>query len=96
MLSRGDFKAQVLHYRLRGATGVHGLDGGVEGYTREQVIKALQNAKHRGLLENRRGKGLGPGSMPSTYTPKRTPKQRAAAPSIGRVASVWELGALNA
>ena len=67
-----------------------------EGYTREQVIKALQNAKHRGLLENRRGKGLGPGSMPSTYTPKRTPKQRAAAPSIGRVASVWELGALNA
>jgi hypothetical protein len=31
--SRGDFQAQVLHYRLRGATGVHGLDGGVVGYT---------------------------------------------------------------
>jgi hypothetical protein len=36
LLSRGDFKAQVLHYRLRGATGVHGLDGGVVNYTRAQ------------------------------------------------------------
>ena len=36
LLSRGDFKAQVLHYRLRGATAVHGLQGGVEGYTPEQ------------------------------------------------------------
>ncbi|HSI35656.1 MAG: PEP-CTERM sorting domain-containing protein [Phycisphaerae bacterium] len=34
--SREDFKAQVLHYRLRGATGVHGLDGGVAGYTMDQ------------------------------------------------------------
>jgi hypothetical protein len=42
MLSRGDFKAQVLHYRLRGATGVHGLDGGVEGYTREQFQADIQ------------------------------------------------------
>jgi len=30
--SRADFQAQVLHYRLRGAAGVHGLDGGVQGY----------------------------------------------------------------
>ena len=36
LLSRGDFQAQILHYRLRGATGVHGLQGGVEGYTPEQ------------------------------------------------------------
>jgi hypothetical protein len=34
--SRGDFKAQVLHYRLRGADGVQGLDGGVVGYTQQQ------------------------------------------------------------
>lgn len=36
LLSRGDFQAQILHYRLRGATAVHGLQGGVEGYTPEQ------------------------------------------------------------
>jgi hypothetical protein len=36
LLSRGDFQAQILHYRLRGATSVHGLQGGVEGYTAEQ------------------------------------------------------------
>jgi len=36
LLSRGDFQAQILHYRLRGATSVHGLEGGVEGYTPEQ------------------------------------------------------------
>jgi len=36
LLSRGDFEAQILHYRLRGATAVHGLQGGVEGYTPEQ------------------------------------------------------------
>jgi len=34
--SRADFQAQVLHYRLRGAAGVHGLDGGVQGYTADQ------------------------------------------------------------
>ncbi len=34
--SRGDFQAQLLHYRLRGASGFHGLDGGVVGYTPEQ------------------------------------------------------------
>jgi hypothetical protein len=39
--SRGDFKAQVLHYRLRGATGVQGLDGGVEGYTQAQFQSDL-------------------------------------------------------
>jgi hypothetical protein len=34
--SRGDFRAQVLHYRLRGATGVQGLDGGVVGYSQKE------------------------------------------------------------
>ena len=36
LLSRGDFSALVAHYRLRGADGVHLLDGGVVGYTRPQ------------------------------------------------------------
>jgi hypothetical protein len=40
--SRGDFQAQVFHYRLRGATGVHGLDGGVEGYTAAQFESDIE------------------------------------------------------
>ena len=36
LLSRGDFKAMIAHYRARGADGVHLLDGGVVGYTRPQ------------------------------------------------------------
>jgi hypothetical protein len=41
LLSRGDFQAQVLHYRLRGATAVHGLQGGVEGYTPQQFMSDI-------------------------------------------------------
>lgn len=37
MLSRGDFKAMIAHYRLRGVDGVHLLDPGVEGYTQAQA-----------------------------------------------------------
>jgi hypothetical protein len=48
LLSRGDFQAQVLHYRLRGATAVHGLQGGVEGYTPEQ-FKSDINAGWTGV-----------------------------------------------
>jgi hypothetical protein len=40
--SRGDFQAQILHYRLRGANGVHGLDGGVVGYTPAQFEQDIQ------------------------------------------------------
>ena len=36
LLSRGDLDALVAHYRLRGAAGVHLLDGGVVGYTQAQ------------------------------------------------------------
>ncbi len=36
LLSRGDFKALVAHYRLRGADGIHLLDGGIQGYTQTQ------------------------------------------------------------
>jgi hypothetical protein len=40
--SRGDFQAQIPHYRRRGANGVHGLDGGVVGYTPEQFESDIQ------------------------------------------------------
>lgn len=43
LLSRGDFKAQVMHYRLRGANGVIGLDGGVEGYSARQFQADISN-----------------------------------------------------
>ncbi len=36
MLSRGDFKAMVAHYRLRGADGVHVFESAVQGYTQTQ------------------------------------------------------------
>lgn len=61
-----------------------------EGYTRAQVRKALQNARFRGLLDVRKGKGLGKGSEPGTYTLAKP----AAAPCHSvRLASVWDLGA---
>ncbi|HYE19003.1 MAG TPA: PEP-CTERM sorting domain-containing protein [Tepidisphaeraceae bacterium] len=37
LLSRGDFKALIAHYRLRGAHGVHALDPGVVGYNTAQM-----------------------------------------------------------
>lgn len=43
MLSRGDFKAMVAHYRLRGVNGVHLLDGGVEGYTQGEFEQDAAN-----------------------------------------------------
>lgn len=36
LLSRSDIDALVAHYRLRGADGIHLLDGGVLGYTQAQ------------------------------------------------------------
>lgn len=36
LLSRDDFQALVLHYRMRGANGYHLLDPGVVGYTETQ------------------------------------------------------------
>jgi hypothetical protein len=36
LLSRNDFEALILHYRMRGATGYHLLDPGVVGYTQAQ------------------------------------------------------------
>lgn len=37
LLSRDDFAALVLHYRMRGATSFHLLDPGVQGYTVAQM-----------------------------------------------------------
>jgi hypothetical protein len=36
LLSRNDFQALVLHYRMRGASSFHLLDTGVQGYTQAQ------------------------------------------------------------
>jgi hypothetical protein len=43
LLSRGDLSALVAHYRLRGADGVHLLDGGVVGYTQAQFEQDAKN-----------------------------------------------------
>jgi len=66
-----------------------------DGYTRQQVIKALQNARYRKLLvcdghEPRRGEWEKRGSVCGTYRPKEPehPANR-----MPRVASVWQLGA---
>jgi hypothetical protein len=37
LLSRDDFQALILHYRMRGATGFQLLDPGVVGYTKAQM-----------------------------------------------------------
>jgi len=43
MLSGADFSAMVAHYRLRGADGVHLLDGGVVGYSQSQFEQDAKN-----------------------------------------------------
>lgn len=59
-----------------------------DGFTRTQVINALQNAAHLGLI--RCAKRLGPSAGRSTRLGIYEPIER----SYGRpVSSVWELGA---
>lgn len=43
LLSRDDFAALVLHYRMRGATSFHLLDPGVQGYTVAQMEADAQS-----------------------------------------------------
>lgn len=43
LLSGADFSALVAHYRLRGADGVHLLDGGVVGYSQGQFEQDAKN-----------------------------------------------------
>lgn len=66
-----------------------------EGYTRQQVIKALQNAKTLGWLESdghqpRRGKGAGSGGVCTTYRVKVSEAQAVA--NRRPVSSVFQLG----
>jgi hypothetical protein len=42
LLSRGDFSALIAHYRARGVNGVQQLDGGVVGYTKDQMSADTQ------------------------------------------------------
>ena len=69
--------------------------------TREQVLKALENAKDQGWLDcaghvARKGKGVGRGSRASTYTAREErrpvkPRKRTPGPVIGKRLRKWQL-----
>jgi len=46
LLSRGDMSALIAHYRARGVNGVHALDGGVVGYTKQQFNDDVASGWH--------------------------------------------------
>ncbi|HSI35488.1 MAG: PEP-CTERM sorting domain-containing protein [Phycisphaerae bacterium] len=52
LLSRGDFKALIAHYRLRGADGVHALQPGVVGYTAAQMESDVAQGWHIPQVDN--------------------------------------------
>lgn len=52
LLSRDDFQALVLHYRMRGATGFQLLDPGVMGYTNAQYQSDAQAGWNTSLVDN--------------------------------------------
>jgi hypothetical protein len=76
--------------RERGTATVDDLQPLLPGYTREQIMTALQNGRHERLLTVKRGRGLGPGkgSLPSQYSavaqPERQPRaaSRKLSPSL--------------
>lgn len=79
----------------RGEASADDLLPGLEGCTRNQVIRGLQNAASRGLVEaaRHRSGGHNIGRLPSVYRPakpKPTPMR------IGPVASVFDLGRIAA
>lgn len=60
LLSRNDFQALVLHYRMRGANSYHLLDPGVVGYTQAQEQQDAQagwnNSLVAGVLSGQNGR----------------------------------------
>lgn len=52
MISRGDFKAMIAHYRMRGINGFHLLDGGVEGYTPVQFAQDAKDGWSLAAMDN--------------------------------------------
>jgi hypothetical protein len=69
LLSRNDFQALVLHYRMRGATSYQLLDPGVQGYTKAQMESDAQagwtNSTVAGVLAGTNGRVA---SLPTTIT----------------------------
>ncbi len=87
--------------RERGPCTVDDLMGNpaVDGYTRTQVMKAMQGARERkrlDLMKRGGGRGQGVGNLPSTYclgaaAPSPFPVAKQAI-HVRPPASVWELG----
>ena len=73
----------------RGPSDADTLLPDCHGHTREQVIRALQNAACAGLLQVIRHRSTGKGRLPSVYA--LAERTVVAAPSR-RIASVWQLG----
>jgi hypothetical protein len=84
LLSRNDFQALVLHYRMRGATSYQLLDPGVQGYTKAQMESDAQagwtNGTVAGVLNGVNGRVA---SLPTTITVNGTLK------SIEDAGAVW-------
>jgi hypothetical protein len=89
--------------RARGQTDVDEIQ--IEGFSREQVMKAMSNAVQRGLVRSvgvRGRPGRSAGRMPDTYAameppPEKQPSERELPPRgklghMGRVSSVFALG----
>lgn len=75
----------------RGEASVDHLMPELPGFTRRQVIGALQNAAQRELIESCGKSGLpAPGKRPALYRVRTAPKK--AKPTPTRVSSVFELG----
>lgn len=76
---------------LRGSGSADDIQ--IPGKTYQQVVRALQNAASRGLIESvqARSRGQHKGRAPNVYGPVRS-----RAPAVPGVASVWDLGRLGA
>lgn len=85
--------------RRRGPCTVDDLmgDPAVSGYTRTQVMKAMQGARERrrlNLMARGGGRGKGVGNLPSTYSLGPNAPELEVEPDISArpPSSVWELG----
>ncbi|MGC3957485.1 MAG: hypothetical protein QM813_05835 [Verrucomicrobiota bacterium] len=52
LMSRGDFKALIAHYRMRGINGYQALDSGVQGYTPTQFAQDAKDGWGLTAMDN--------------------------------------------
>lgn len=52
LIGRGDFKALVAHYRMRGINGYQLLDGGVQGYTAAEFAQDAKDGWSLAAMDN--------------------------------------------